>query len=116
MKNGTSGTKIVVIYKVVPLEISDLLNERGLAIWIMDDGFKANNAVGLATECFTEKEVDRLKSVLELKFGLLVSKRQRKTSGGRNGFRLFISAKSRTKLHSLILPYFIPEMLYKLNL
>ena len=40
----------------------------------MDDGFKANNAVGLATECFTEKEVHRL--VLELKFGLLVTKRQ----------------------------------------
>jgi hypothetical protein len=54
--------------------------------------------------------------VLENKFGLLVYKRSRITSGGRRSHRLFISAKSRDKLHSLVLPYFIPEMRYKLNL
>jgi len=32
--------------KTVPLNISDLLTERELAIWIMDDGFKKSNAVG----------------------------------------------------------------------
>jgi hypothetical protein len=82
----------------------------------MDDGFKVGNGVGLATECFTEKEIDLLKSVLENKFGLLVTKNIRKTSTGKFSFRLFISAKSRDKLYSLVLPYFIPEMLYKLNI
>jgi len=82
----------------------------------MDDGFKVNNGVGLATESFTEEEVDRLKFVLENKFDLLVSKNPRKTNSSINRFRLFISAKSRNKLHSLVMPYFIPEMLYKLNL
>jgi len=81
----------------------------------MDDGFKVNNGVGLATESFTEEEVDRLKFVLENKFDLLVSKNPRKTNSSINRFRLFISAKSRNKLHSLVMPYFIPEMLYKLR-
>jgi hypothetical protein len=49
----------------------------------MDDGFKVGNGVGLATESFGEKEIDRLKSVLENKFGLLVYKRPLITSGGR---------------------------------
>lgn len=102
--------------KIVPLDIKDLLNEKGLAIWIMDDGFKVNNGVGLATESFTEQEVDRLKLVLENKFGLLVTKNPRKTKSDMSRFRLFISAKSRNKLHSLVLPFFIPQMLYKLNL
>jgi hypothetical protein len=102
--------------KKVPLNISNLLTERGLAIWIMDDGFKVGNGVGLATECFTEKEIDLLKSVLENKFGFLVTKNIRKTSTGKISFRLFISAKSKDKLFSLVLPYFIPEMLYKLNI
>jgi len=86
----------------------------------MDDGFKKENAVGLATECFTclrqEEEIERLKFVLENKFGLLVSKNIRNFKGGKLSFRLFISAKSRDKLHSLVYPYFIPEMLYKLNI
>lgn len=102
--------------KIVPLDIMGLLNEKGLAIWIMDDGFKVNNGVGLATESFTEEEVDRLKLVLENKFGLLVTKNPRKTKSDLSRFRLFISAKSRKNLHSLVLPYFIPQMLYKLNL
>jgi hypothetical protein len=102
--------------KIIPSDINELLTERGLAIWIMDDGFKVGNGVGLATECFSEEEIDRLKSVLENKFGLLVYKRARITSGGRRSYRLFISAKSRDKLHSLVLPYFIPEMRYKLNI
>lgn len=69
--------------KKVPENIQDLLTDKSLAIWIMDDGFKVGNGVGLATESFGEKEIDRLKSVLENKFGLLVYKRPLITSGGR---------------------------------
>jgi len=53
---------------------------------------------------------------LENKFGLLVTKNIRITSTDKIRFRLFISAKSRDRLHLLISPYFIPEMLYKLNI
>ena len=64
--------------------------------------------MGLATESFTEIEVDRLKSVLEIKFDLIVSKNIRKSKDPtKKRFRLFISAKSRTKLHKLVMPYFI---------
>ena len=40
----------------------------------------------------------------------------RKTSTGKIGYRLFISAKSRNKLLDLIKSYFIPSMVYKLSL
>ena len=82
----------------------------------MDDGFAAGNRVGLATECFTDVEIDLLKSVLESKFNLKVAKNRRVTSTGKVSSRLFISALSREQLHSLVLPYFIPSMLYKLNI
>lgn len=65
------------------------------AHWIRDDGFKNGNGIGLCTESFTFEEVSLLKKVLENKFNLIITKNKRKTSTGKIGYRLFISAKSR---------------------
>ena len=43
--------------KIVPLNIEELLTPIGLALWIMDDGFKYGNGIGLCTESFTLAEV-----------------------------------------------------------
>lgn len=102
--------------KIVPLNIEELLTPIGLAHWIMDDGFKSGNAVVLCTESFTLDEVELLKKVLEFKFELKVSIQNRKTSGGIQGYRLSISSYSRDKLISLVEPYFIPSIKYKLGL
>jgi len=101
--------------KIVPLNIEELLTPIGLALWIMDDGFKYGNGIGLCTESFTLAEVELLKKVLEIKFGLTVTIRIRITSGGTIGYRLYISSKSRDKLLSLVKSYFIPSMNYKLG-
>jgi F0F1-type ATP synthase delta subunit len=82
----------------------------------MDDGFKSGNGIVLCTESFTLAEVELLKKVLESKFDLIVTIQNRKTSSGIEGFRVRISSKSRDKLLSLVQPYFIPSMNYKLGL
>jgi len=102
--------------KIIPSNIEDLITELSLAIWIMDDGHASKNGVTLCTECFTDLEIDLLKSVLESKFKLIVTKQRRVTSTGKVSSRLYISSASREQLHSLVLPYFIPSMLYKLNI
>jgi hypothetical protein len=102
--------------KIVPLNIEELLTPIGLALWIMDDGFKSGNGICLCTESFTIAEVELLKKVLEFKFGLTVTIQIRNTSGGTLGYRLYISSKSRDKLLSLVKSYFIPSMNYKLGL
>ena len=102
--------------KIVPLNIEELLSPVGLALWIMDDGFKYGNGIGLCTESFTLAEVELLKKVLEFKFGLTVTIQIRNTSGGTLGYRLYISSKSRDKLLSLVRFCLIPSMKYKLGL
>jgi hypothetical protein len=56
--------------KIIPLCIGGLLTELGLAIWLMDDGYKDGNSFRIATECFTESEALLLISVLKTKFNL----------------------------------------------
>jgi hypothetical protein len=102
--------------KIVPLNIEELLTPIGLAHWIMDDGFKSGKGIVLCTESFSLAEVELLKKVLESKFELIVTIQNRKTSPGNVGYRLYISSKSRDKLLSLVQPYFIPSMNYKLGL
>jgi hypothetical protein len=82
----------------------------------MDDGFKSGNGLCLSTESFTLAEVELLKKVLESKFDFIVTLQLRHPSGGGVGYRLYISSKSRDKLLSLVQPYFIPSMNYKLGI
>ena len=81
----------------------------------MDDGFKKGQGIGLCTESFTTLEVELLRDILISKFELTVTLQVRHSSGGRKGYRLYISGESREKLLSLVRPYFIPSMLYKLD-
>jgi hypothetical protein len=78
--------------KIVPLNIEELLVTAsiGLALWILDDGFKSGNGICLSTESFTLAEVELLKKVLEFKFGLTVTIQNRNTSGGTLGYRLIL--------------------------
>ena len=108
--------KKIFFIKIVPLNIDKLLTPIGLAHWIMDDGFKSGKGVVLCTESFTLNEVELLKKVLESKFELIVTIQVRHPSGGGIGYRLNISSKSRDKLLSLVQPFFIPSMNYKLGL
>ena len=57
--------------KTVPLNISELLTEVGLAFWIMDDGgLGSNGTLNLHTDSYTLTEVDLLLEVLKCNFDI----------------------------------------------
>jgi hypothetical protein len=116
--------------KIVPLNIGELLTPIGLALWIQDDGSRDGNGLVLCTECFTlslsllmnlfsrrreRSEVELLISVLRDNFGLTSTIRERKQKGKHIGWRIYIRAENKDKLISLVKPYFVPSMLYKLG-
>jgi hypothetical protein len=77
----------------------------------MDDGTRKKPGVRIATNCFTKQEVELLKLTLEIKFNL-------KSSLHKNNdkYQLYIKQESIPLLRELVLPYFVPSMLYKLGL
>jgi len=84
----------------------------------MDDGHKNGNGITLCTDSFTLIEVELLVSVLRNKFNLEANYNKRTQKGRHIGWRIYISGKSanKEKLISLVKPYFIPSMLYKLGI
>lgn len=98
--------------KVIPLNIGEYLTPLALAIWFMDDGSRCMPSVRIATDCFTEKEVLFLCEVLKVKYGILSSK----VSTGRKGsYYLYIRKSSLPLFSSIVKPYMLPSMYYKLN-
>lgn len=78
----------------------------------MDDGSKHGEGLHISVYAFTTTDVDKLIYVLQTKFQLITSihyNRDRKP-------RIYIFKESKNKLISLVKPFFIKEMLYKLGL
>ena len=86
----------------------------------MGDGFWDTTAktVVICTDNFTLKEVELLISVLYEKFGLISTVQKRTKANKEVCWRIRFSSKSENidKLRNLVQPYFIPSMLYKLNI
>jgi LAGLIDADG DNA endonuclease family len=102
----------VLNVKIVPNNIYELLTPRGLAFWIMDDGSRHGDGLHLSVYAFSNKDVDKLMFTLQDKFHLKCSihyNRDKKP-------RIYIFKESMDNLKSLVSPYFIKEMLYKLGL
>jgi DNA-binding CsgD family transcriptional regulator len=94
--------------KTISQEYLDLINHPiALAFWFMDDG--ANNGT-IATNCFTDTEVNLLIEWLNKKWKIKATKQK-----NLNNFVIHISAKSRLDFELLIFPYIIPSMYYKLK-
>jgi len=98
--------------KIVPGNISELLTPRGLAFWIMDDGSKQNEGLHISVYGFTNADVDKLMFTLQDKFHLKCSIHYNRD----NKPRIYIFKESMPSLITLVKPYFIKEMLYKLGL
>lgn len=98
--------------KVVPPDIETLMTELALAVWYMDDGHRRRdcNALRINTHAFTLPEIERLKQMLECRFGVhstihLVVRNQRV---------LYIPSSSAKRFCELIRVYVPPCMGYKL--
>lgn len=97
--------------KIVPLNLYELIDYEFFAYWIMSDGSKVGNAMYLQTQSFSIKECVFIISILIHKFDLKCNIHLQ-----RNQPTIYISAKSMKKIKSKLLPYFLPSMVYKLNL
>ena len=103
--------------KTVPYNIYELLTPKGLAFWIMDDGSKHGIALltprgYLSVYAFIYNDVDKLMFTLQDKFNIKCSIHYNRN----NKPRIYIFKVSMDHLITLVKPYFINEMLYKLGL
>jgi hypothetical protein len=96
--------------KFIPKILDMLLTERGLAYWIMDDGYKSVNGFYLCTESYTLEDHQVLVSVLRNKFNLNCNIHKIT-----NGNRIYIFGNSRDRLLELIKPYLLDHFNYKFN-
>ena len=98
--------------KIVPENIGELLTPRGLAFWISDDGSRQGSGLHISVYGFSNTDVDKLMFTLQDKFNLKCSIHYNRD----NKPRIYIFKESMDTLISLVKPYFIKEMLYKLGL
>ena len=70
----------------------------------------------ICTDNFTLEEVERLIKVLQAKYGIKATINQRTNPDGAIKWRIRISKLSMDKLITIVSPYIIPEMSYKLGL
>jgi hypothetical protein len=78
----------------------------------MDDGSRHGEGVHISVYGFSTEDVDKLMFVLQDKFNLKCSIHYNKDKKP----RIYIFKESMDILKSLVKPYFIKEMLYKLGL
>jgi LAGLIDADG DNA endonuclease family len=101
-KNGT---------KIVPNNISDLLNPLGLAYWLQDDGgYDGVGGFQINTNSFKKEEVELLIFVLKENFDLKGKLYQIKP----DVFVIRFGRKEYPKLKLLVKPFFHFSMFYKL--
>ena len=114
--------------KIIPLNIGMLLKARGLAHLIMGDGYWKQGSVILCTDNFTFEEVELLANVITKNFGIITKVVKRISCPrpnkdpnvipvkGKLCWRIRIIGSSVVRLREIVVPYMIPEMLYKLNI
>jgi len=98
--------------KIVPDDLGKDITILGLAIWFMDDGSiksKRHNGIFLNTQGFTEDDVRKLQKVLRNKFGVISTTRKEK-----NGRQIYLGGKAGERFITLIKPYIISSMKYKI--
>ena len=98
--------------KIIPNNIYELLTARSLAFWLMDDGSKHGDGLHISVYSFNKADVDKLMFTLQDKFNLKCSIHYNRD----NRPRIYVFKESMDHLITLVKPYFINEMLYKLGL
>ena len=99
--------------KFVPLNIEEYLTPLALAIWFMDDGSSKGKGASIATNCFILEEVNFLCKVLKSKYNIIATP---KKYGKNKGHIIYIHSNSMKFFTSIVKPYLLPSLYYKLGL
>jgi hypothetical protein len=97
--------------KILPVNLSELLTAKGLAYWLMDDGYNSVNGFYFCTESYTLIENEKLVKILKEKFDLDCGVHKHT-----NGYRLYVFSSSKNKLLELVKPYLLKHFYYKFDL
>jgi len=92
--------------KHIPDDLS-LLTPRAMAFWFMDDGTASNPTIKIATCCFSMSDLLRLQTFLSEQYGI-----DTVITGER---KLYFKAKTKKIFKTLVDPYIIESMRYKLK-
>lgn len=98
--------------KVIPDNIYDLLTPIAIAHWVMGDGAILNKGLVLCTDSYSIQEVVKLINVLKIRYDINCTIQGYKN----NRARIYIKQESLPKLQTLIKPYILSPMLYKISL
>ena len=99
--------------KVVPKLIAKLVTPLSIAVWFMDDGSLKSvhhRARIINTQGFDVQDLQRLQDVLLKKFNITTTLREQ-----REGKQLYIPSTEVDKFITLIKPFIIPSMEYKIK-
>lgn len=93
--------------KVIPLDLLNQFTEVSLAFMYMDDGSRTKSGYNIATNCFNTTELNKFRYFLLEKFNLETSLHTDNV--------LYIRHKSKVIFESLVSPYIIESMKYKIH-
>lgn len=98
--------------KHVPANIAEYLTPIALALWIIDDGGRAGVGLKLSTNSFTFSDSSRLVLVLHELYNI---KATVQSAGAAEQYMIYIWKESMPNLRSIVKPYIVSSMLYKLG-
>lgn len=105
--------------KILPNNLEIYLTPLVLAHWTMGDGTfdkGRNQRIILCTDCFNLNEVNRLKVALLEKYNISSYIKSSKSGQSKIVHRIAISGKNRKIFQSLVSPYIIPSLFYRIGL
>ena len=95
--------------KILPEDIFNFLDPRGLAVWFMDDGSNTKESYTLSTHCFSISEQEHIKDFLKEKYNITATIVRDRTK-----YKIAIGRKEYKKLNIIIGSFIIPSMNYKI--
>lgn len=98
--------------KTVTQKWLDKVTPRGLAFWFMDDG---TNSGVIATNSFSKEECELIQKWFKEKWNINTTLQHQHNKDNIIQYLVYIKVDSRPKFYQLVIPYFIPEMEYKLR-
>ncbi|MCG2719731.1 MAG: hypothetical protein L6266_03295, partial [Nanoarchaeota archaeon] len=97
--------------KIIPLNIKNDCTPLVLAVWVMDDGSYSRGIIDISTYSFSLQEIYYLQECLKEKFKIEATFYKDRDKG----YRMYCRKKETNKLISIIYPYIIPSMMYKIG-
>lgn len=94
--------------KHINIELLNMLDPMGLAVWFMDDGYKHSNSISIATNCFLTEELEMLINFFESKFNLHFTIIPSSNI-------IHLKATDLKLFYDLVKPYIHSDCLYKLE-